>query len=130
MYRLMLKMVNQKCKQIYSSASVFFLSICIIFLPIFFFFELFRKGDLWPPRVFMQLMPKQLVGNIGGEYLKDSKTVVFHPSTCESLENLTKVMSSGFVSLFFNLFRQYFAIVCSCYRLAVFISLNRMQDVK
>lgn len=41
-------------------------------------------------------MPKQLVGNIGGQFLKDSKTVVFHPNPCEALEALSKVMSSGF----------------------------------
>lgn len=50
----------------------------------------------------MQLMPKQLVGNIGGQFLKDSKTVVFHPNACEALEALSKVMSSGFVSFFFR----------------------------
>jgi len=48
----------------------------------------------------MQLMPKQLIGNIGGAYLKNSKSVLFHPQQCEALESLTKVMSSGFVSLF------------------------------
>jgi mediator of RNA polymerase II transcription subunit 25 len=47
----------------------------------------------------MQLMPKQLIGNIGGAYLKNSKSVLFHPQNCEALESLTKVMSSGFVSL-------------------------------
>jgi len=46
----------------------------------------------------MQLMPKQLIGNIGGSYLKNSKSVLFHPSQCEALESLTRVMNSGFVS--------------------------------
>ena len=46
----------------------------------------------------MQLMPKQLVGSAGGQYLKESKTVIFHPSQCEALESLSKVMGSGFVS--------------------------------
>lgn len=46
-------------------------------------------------------MPKPIVGNIGGQFLKDSKTVIFHPSPCESLDALIKVMASGFVSLFF-----------------------------
>lgn len=49
----------------------------------------------------MQLMPKQLIGNIGGAYLKNSKSVLFHPQPCEALESLTKVMSSGFVSEIF-----------------------------
>lgn len=31
-------------------------------------------------------------------FLKDAKTVVFHPTACDSLENLTKMLSSGFVS--------------------------------
>lgn len=57
-----------------------------------------RKADNWPPRLIMQLMPKQLIGNIGGQFLKDSKTVVFHPNPCEALDALSKVMSSGFVS--------------------------------
>lgn len=45
----------------------------------------------------MQLVPKQLIGNISGQFLKDSKTVVFHPIPCETLDVLSEVMSSGFV---------------------------------
>lgn len=45
-------------------------------------------------------MPKQLIGSIGGMYLRNSKSVLFHPQNCEALENLTKVMSTGFVSGF------------------------------
>lgn len=48
----------------------------------------------------MQLLPKQLIGSIGGTYLKNSKSVVFHPTPCEALESLTKMMSTGFVSVF------------------------------
>lgn len=58
-----------------------------------------RKADTWPQKLLMQLMPKQLIGNIGGSYLKNSKSVLFHPTPCEALESLTKVMSSGFVSM-------------------------------
>lgn len=47
----------------------------------------------------MQLMPKQLIGNIGGAYLKNSTSVLFHPQPCEALDSLTKVMSSGFVRI-------------------------------
>uniref|UniRef100_T1HXT8 Mediator of RNA polymerase II transcription subunit 25 n=1 Tax=Rhodnius prolixus TaxID=13249 RepID=T1HXT8_RHOPR len=54
------------------------------------------KADLWPQKLIMQLMPKQLIGNIGGAYLKNSKSVLFHPQQCEALEALTKVMSTGF----------------------------------
>lgn len=41
---------------------------------------LYRQGDNWPPRLLMQLMPKQLVGNIGQQYLKESRSVAFHLS--------------------------------------------------
>ncbi|RZF41931.1 hypothetical protein LSTR_LSTR017153, partial [Laodelphax striatellus] len=54
------------------------------------------KTDNWPHKLIMQLMPKQLIGNIGGAYLKNSKSVLFHPQQCEALDSLTKVMSSGF----------------------------------
>lgn len=48
----------------------------------------------------MQLMPKALVGSAGGQYIKESKTVVFIPQPCDALEALSKVMGSGFVSIF------------------------------
>ncbi|XP_032671316.1 mediator of RNA polymerase II transcription subunit 25-like isoform X1 [Odontomachus brunneus] len=54
------------------------------------------KADTWPPKLIMQLMPKQLIGNIGSSYLKNSKSVIFHPTPCEALESLTKMMSAGF----------------------------------
>lgn len=54
------------------------------------------KADGWPQKLIMQLMPKQLIGNIGGSYLKNSKSVLFHPTPCEALESLTRVMNSGF----------------------------------
>ncbi|KAI4492167.1 hypothetical protein M0802_009973 [Mischocyttarus mexicanus] len=54
------------------------------------------KADTWPPKLIMQLMPKQLIGNIGGSYLKNSKSVLFHPTPCEALESLTNMMTSGF----------------------------------
>lgn len=60
------------------------------------FFMWSSQAHNWPQRLVMQLMPKQLVGSIGGQYLKDSKTVVFHPNPCEALEAMSKVMSSGF----------------------------------
>ncbi|XP_014291430.1 mediator of RNA polymerase II transcription subunit 25 isoform X2 [Halyomorpha halys] len=54
------------------------------------------KADSWPQKLIMQLMPKQLIGNIGGAYLKNSKSVLFHPQACDALESLTKVMSTGY----------------------------------
>nr|XP_018900911.1 PREDICTED: mediator of RNA polymerase II transcription subunit 25 isoform X2 [Bemisia tabaci] len=54
------------------------------------------KADSWPQKLVMQLMPKQLIGNIGGSCLKNSKSVLFHPQPCEALDSLTKVMSGGY----------------------------------
>lgn len=59
----------------------------------------FRKADAWPSKLILQLMPKQLIVSIGGIYLKNSKSVLFHPQNCEALESLTKVLSTGFVSI-------------------------------
>ncbi|KAF9416078.1 hypothetical protein HW555_006490 [Spodoptera exigua] len=52
--------------------------------------------DTWPSKLLMQLMPKQLISNIGGQYLKDSKSVLFHLQPSEALDSLTKVMVNGF----------------------------------
>ncbi|XP_063704744.1 mediator of RNA polymerase II transcription subunit 25 [Culicoides brevitarsis] len=57
--------------------------------------ELDIRADHWPPRLLMQLMPKTMVGSAGGQYLKESKTVVFHPTQCEALESLSRVMAAG-----------------------------------
>jgi len=46
------------------------------------------KAENWPPKLLMQLMPKHLVGNIGGQFLKDSKMVVFRPTPGEALDSL------------------------------------------
>ncbi|CAH0696368.1 unnamed protein product [Spodoptera exigua] len=54
------------------------------------------KVDTWPSKLLMQLMPKQLISNIGGQYLKDSKSVLFHLQPSEALDSLTKVMVNGF----------------------------------
>ncbi|XP_026320909.1 mediator of RNA polymerase II transcription subunit 25-like isoform X2 [Hyposmocoma kahamanoa] len=54
------------------------------------------KVDTWPNKLLMQLMPKQLISNIGGQYLKDSKSVLFHLHPNEALEALTKVMGNGY----------------------------------
>lgn len=89
----------------------------------------------------MQLMPKQLIGNIGGTYLKNSKSVLFHPTPCEALESLTKMMTAGFVSqliiyrlyifrntlLYNTLLKYVIKIFLEHFRLAVFISLRFHQ---
>ncbi|XP_017036389.1 mediator of RNA polymerase II transcription subunit 25 [Drosophila kikkawai] len=54
------------------------------------------KAENWPPKLLMQLMPKHLVGNIGGQFLKDSKMVVFRPTPGEALDSLAKMMTSGY----------------------------------
>lgn len=65
----------------------------------------YSKAENWPDKLIMQLMPKQLIGNIGGQYLKDSKTVVFKPNSCDTLESLIKVMNTGVVRIFAALLR-------------------------
>lgn len=55
------------------------------------------KGDGWPTKLIMQLIPKQIVGNLGGTYFLDVKTVLFILQNCDALVSLTKVMDSGFV---------------------------------
>nr|ATI09794.1 RNA polymerase II3 [Aphidius gifuensis] len=54
------------------------------------------KADSWPSKLIMQLMPKQLIGSVGSSHIKNSKSVLFHPTPCEALDSLTKVMSVGF----------------------------------
>jgi len=54
------------------------------------------QPENWPSKLIMQLIPKTLVQTIGGQYFRHSKSVLFHPTECESLEALTKVMGSGF----------------------------------
>jgi mediator of RNA polymerase II transcription subunit 25 len=54
------------------------------------------KPDNWPAKLIMQLIPKTLVQTIGGQYFRNSKSVLFHPTECESLDALTKVMGTGF----------------------------------
>lgn len=54
----------------------------------------FRKADNWPSRLLMQLMPKTLIGSVGGQYLKDSNSVMFHPQQCEALDILSNSMGT------------------------------------
>ncbi|KAL1509767.1 hypothetical protein ABEB36_004453 [Hypothenemus hampei] len=54
------------------------------------------KADGWPPKLIMQLMPRGILGSIGNAYLKNSKSVYFHPTQCESLEPLTRILTTGF----------------------------------
>ncbi|KPJ07718.1 Mediator of RNA polymerase II transcription subunit 25 [Papilio machaon] len=54
------------------------------------------KVETWPSKLLMQLMPKQVISNIGGQYLRDSKSVLFHLQPNEVVEALTKVMVNGY----------------------------------
>ncbi|KAK7582357.1 hypothetical protein V9T40_013802 [Parthenolecanium corni] len=54
------------------------------------------KAEHWPPKLSMQLLPKQLISNIGNAYLKNSTSVLFNISPGESAESLTKVMTTGY----------------------------------
>ena len=54
------------------------------------------RSDNWPGKLIMQLIPKSLVQTIGGQYFRNSKSVLFHPQECESLGALTNVMGTGF----------------------------------
>lgn len=54
------------------------------------------SAETWPQKLLMQLMPKTLIGSIGGPYLKNSKSVTFHPEPCPALDNLVQVLLSGY----------------------------------
>lgn len=57
------------------------------------------KGDGWPQKLIMQLIPKAIVGSLGGTYFRDVKTVLFILQNCDALTSLTRVLDSGFVRL-------------------------------
>lgn len=57
----------------------------------------------------MQLLPKQLISNIGNAYLKNSTSVLFNISPGESAESLTKVMTTGYVRFKKNIYDKYLA---------------------
>jgi mediator of RNA polymerase II transcription subunit 25 len=52
--------------------------------------------DNWPKKLIMQLIPKSLVQTLGGQYFMNSKSVLLHPSSSESMETLTNLLSNGF----------------------------------
>ena len=54
------------------------------------------KSDNWPRRLIMQLIPKTLVQTIGGQFFRNSKSVLFHPEPSEALNALTKVFGNGY----------------------------------
>lgn len=58
----------------------------------------YRKAENWPPKLIMQLLPKNVISSIGSIHLKNSTSVLFHPTPCDALDALTKVMSTGYVS--------------------------------
>ncbi|XP_049792051.1 mediator of RNA polymerase II transcription subunit 25-like [Schistocerca nitens] len=54
------------------------------------------KADSWPQKLIVQLVPKELLGVVGGIFLKNSNPLHFHPENCEALELLTGALSSGY----------------------------------
>eukprot|EP00088_Acartia_fossae_P017361 TRINITY_DN19847_c0_g1_i1.p1 TRINITY_DN19847_c0_g1~~TRINITY_DN19847_c0_g1_i1.p1 ORF type:complete len:165 (-),score=32.23 TRINITY_DN19847_c0_g1_i1:304-798(-) len=56
-------------------------------------------SDSWRTKLMLQLIPKHVIRNMGGQYFKDSKPVSFHPEESESLNLLSKEMSSGYAGL-------------------------------
>ena len=50
----------------------------------------------WPTTLILQLIPKDLAQTIGSHFFKNSKSVLFHPEPSESLDALTKTLSSGY----------------------------------
>ena len=54
------------------------------------------KFQNWPQTLILQLIPKDLAQTIGSHFFKNSKSVLFHPEPSESLDALTKTLSSGY----------------------------------
>ena len=54
------------------------------------------RADTWPRTLRMQLLQKAIVHAIGGQFFKNSTSVLFHPTPGESLAKLTQSLSSGF----------------------------------
>ncbi len=54
------------------------------------------KSDSWPKRLILQLIPKNLAQSIDIQFYRNSKSVLFYPEPSESLDALTRVLSSGY----------------------------------
>lgn len=55
------------------------------------------RGDNWPQKLIMQLVPRQVITSVGGQKLRDSRIVIFQfGQPNDSLQALTKVLSTGF----------------------------------
>lgn len=55
------------------------------------------RGDTWPSRLIMQMMPRSVITSVGGQMLRDAKIVNFQwGQPPESFESLSKVMSNGY----------------------------------
>lgn len=54
------------------------------------------RGDTWPQRLIMQLMPRTVISSVGGQLLRDAKVVIFQWGNSEAFESLSKVMANGF----------------------------------
>jgi hypothetical protein len=52
-------------------------------------------GDSWPQKLVMQLIPSTMVGNIGGDFFANAKTVLVTLQLSDASTNLTRQMQSG-----------------------------------
>lgn len=98
-FRLLLRLFNHFVDAVISECKNEGLILGCMFILLVFDY---RKAEHWPPKLSMQLLPKQLISNIGNAYLKNSTSVLFNISPSESAESLTKIMSTGYVSKLFN----------------------------
>lgn len=61
--------------------------------------------ETWPQKLVMQLLPKQLICNIGVQYFENSNYITLHAKTGGTVDDFTKVISSTVVSL--NMYNRY-----------------------
>uniref|UniRef100_A0A1B6K299 Mediator complex subunit Med25 PTOV domain-containing protein n=2 Tax=Homalodisca liturata TaxID=320908 RepID=A0A1B6K299_9HEMI len=53
-------------------------------------------GCNWPEKLTMELVPTQVIKNVGVSFQKNSKTILLHPEPSEALHSLTSLLISGF----------------------------------
>ncbi|CAG0886248.1 unnamed protein product [Cyprideis torosa] len=57
--------------------------------------EVAIKAENWPPKLYMQLIPKAIVGSLGNRFFRDSRSVLLHPTRDEALEALRIQMETN-----------------------------------
>ncbi|CAG0910141.1 unnamed protein product, partial [Cyprideis torosa] len=57
--------------------------------------EVAIKAENWPPKLYMQLIPKAIVVSLGSRYYRDSRSVLLHPTRDEALEALRIQMETN-----------------------------------